>query len=114
MKLTQATAAILKLPKGKQDHIEIDDDLPGFGLRLREGGARTWTFQYKIGKQHRRLTLGHVAALTATKARATAAELHAKVRLGRDPAGERADDRLRAGETVHGHCRPISRCGAKG
>jgi integrase len=100
MKLTQATAATLALPAGKREVITFDDDLPGFGLRIRHGGARTWIFQFKLGAQHRRVTLGSAAVLTATQARKTAAELHAMVRLGRDPADEKAESRLRAGETM--------------
>jgi hypothetical protein len=46
MKLTAKSTAGLKLPDGKRDHIEFDSDVPGFGLRLREGGSRTWIFQY--------------------------------------------------------------------
>src|SRR5262249_47421182 len=55
---------------------------------------------YKIGTQHRRITLGGAAALPAARARTTAAELHAKVRLGFDPAGNKLEDRARAGETL--------------
>jgi len=33
MRLTIKTADGLKLPKGKTDYIEFDDDIPGFGLR---------------------------------------------------------------------------------
>jgi hypothetical protein len=40
MRLT-AKAIDLPLPKGKLDHIEFDDDIPGFGLRIRDGGSRT-------------------------------------------------------------------------
>jgi integrase len=100
MKLTQATTATLTLPDGKSEVITFDDDLPGFGLRIRRGGARSWVYQFKLGTRHRRITLGNAAVLTATQARKTAAELHAMVRLGRDPAGEKAEGRLRAGETM--------------
>ena len=100
MKLTQATTAALTLPDGKSEVITFDSDLRGLGLRIRRGGARTWVFQYKLGAQHRRITLGNAAVLTVTQARKTAAELHAMVRLGRDPAGEKAEGRLRAGETM--------------
>ena len=40
MKLTAKTIAGIRLPAGKTDHIEWDDDLPGFGLRLRGSGDR--------------------------------------------------------------------------
>jgi integrase len=89
----------LKLPSGKSDHIEFDDDVPGLGLRLREGGSRTWVFQYKLGSKQRRMALGSAKAITLGKARETAKDLHAAVRLGRDPAGEKNESKVRAGET---------------
>jgi integrase len=100
MRLTQANVATLTLPEGKAEAIIFDDDLPGFGLRMRSSGARTWIFQFKIGSQHRRITLGNATALAVTVARKTAAELHAMVRLGRDPAGEKIEGRARAAETM--------------
>jgi integrase len=100
MKLTEKLVAGLALPKGKAEAIVFDEDLGGFGLRLRTGGARTWIYQFKLGSQHRRITLGSLAALSPAQARKTAAELHAMVRLGRDPAGEKAEGRVRAAETM--------------
>jgi integrase len=89
----------LKLPRGKSDHIVWDDELGGFGIRLREGGSRHWVFQYKIGSKQRRMTFGKYPALDAKKARERAEQLHAKVRLGEDPAGAKHDARARAQET---------------
>jgi integrase len=100
MKLTQKTIAGLAVPAGKTEAVYFDDDLGGFGLRLRATGASRWIYQYKIGAQQRRITLGAVKALSAAQARATANELHAKVRLGHDPAGEQAEGRARAAETM--------------
>jgi integrase len=100
VRLTDKALAVLTLPKGKREAIFFDDDLAGFGVRLREGGAARWIYQYKIGAQNRRITLGSTTALTATRARASASELHAKVRLGADPGGEKAESRIRAGETL--------------
>jgi integrase len=100
MKLTQKTVAALALPDGKSETIFYDEDFPGFGLRLRGGGSRTWVFTYKIGSQHRRITLGSLAALTPARARQTAADLHAQVRLGQDPQGTKTEGRVRAAETL--------------
>ena len=100
MKLTQKTIAALALPEGKTESIVFDEDLPGFGLRIRAGGTRSWIYQYKIGNQNRRITLGSLAALTPARARETAGDLHAAVRLGRDPAGEKTEGRARAAETM--------------
>jgi integrase len=99
VRLTDKTLVTLSLPSGKAEHKFFDDDIPGFGLRLRAGGAARWIFQYNIGPRTRRMTLGSVKALTATRALAPASELHAKVRLGQDPAGDRVEHRVRAGET---------------
>jgi Arm DNA-binding domain len=60
MKLTKETVRKLKLPAGKADAIYFDEDLAGFGLRLRAGGKRTWLVQYRIGAKQRRVTLGTV------------------------------------------------------
>ena len=100
MKLTVRAAAGLTLPSGKTDHIEFDDAVPGFGLRLREGGSRTWVFQYKLGSKQRRLVIGSVSAIPADKARDTAADLHAKVRLGGDPAADKALSKVRASNNL--------------
>jgi integrase len=99
MKFTVKSIAGQKLPTGKTEAIVFDDDVPGFGLRIREGGSRNFIFQYKIGKKHRRLTLGPLTALDLTKARDTAKDLYAKVRLGADPAGEKAHAKIKADET---------------
>jgi integrase len=100
MRLTDKTIAGLVLSAGKNEAIFYDDDLPGFGLRLRVGGSARWVYSYKIGTQHRRITIGTPTTLTAGRARSTAAELHAKIRLGADPAGEKLEGRARAAETM--------------
>jgi integrase len=89
MNLTAAAVASLKLAPGEADRIWFDDSVPGFGLRVRETGARSWVFQYKIGAKTRRLVIGQEAAIKVARAREIAGELHAKVRLGGDPAAEK-------------------------
>ncbi len=106
MNLTQKAANSIALPKGQSELLVFDDALPGFGIRLRAGGAARWIYQFKVGVQHRRVTLGSASALSAAQARKTASELHAKVRLGVDPAGEKAESRARAGETMEAVLRP--------
>ena len=73
--------------------------MPGFGLRIRSSGSRTWIFQYKVGSKHRRLVLGKASALTPEKARDIAGDLHAKVRLGGDPSSEKAVKKAQAANT---------------
>jgi len=100
MRLTDKTVAALALPKDRAEAIHYDEDLPGFGLRLRAGGSRRWVYTYRIGVRDRRITLGSPTALSANRARAIAADLAAKVRLGNDPAGEKQENRARAAETM--------------
>jgi hypothetical protein len=86
MKLTLASLTNLKLKSGDKDRIWFDDDVPGFGLRVRDTGSRSWIYQYKIGGKTRRLVLGQATAIKPARAREIAGELHATVRLGGDPA----------------------------
>jgi integrase len=99
MKLNATTIKTLALPRGLRDKTFFDEDLAGFGLRLRGGGSATWVIQYKIGGKHRRMPLGSVASLDPGKARDTAKDLLAAVRLGRDPFGEKLQQRQKITET---------------
>src|SRR5262245_40464855 len=99
VKLTVGRISTLRLPSGKTDHIEFDDEIPGFGLRLRESGSRTFVFQYKVGDQNRRMNLGAVSAVNFAEARKTAQNLYHRVKLGEDPASDKAGAKLKAAET---------------
>lgn len=89
MRFTAQSTDSLKLQPGETDRIWFDDAVPGFGLRARSTGSRSWIFQYKIGSKTRRLVIGQVSAVKLGRAREIAGEHHAKVKLGRDPAGEK-------------------------
>jgi Arm DNA-binding domain len=102
MKLTQANIDQLALPPGKIDVIFFDDDLPGFGLRLRAGGSRGYVVQYALGIRSRRMTIGTTKILTLEKARETARNILARARLGHDPAAERDEARARASDHTLG------------
>jgi integrase len=107
MKLTVETIATLDVPTDKTETFVWDEAVPGFGLRLRrERSASRWIFQYRHGRQQRRITIGALTAVSPTQARKTAAELHAKVRLGQDPAGAASEERARAGETFGALLKP--------
>ena len=99
MKLKQSNIDKIALPAGKTDHIEWDDDLPGFGLRVRGGGSRVYVVQYKVGAKNRRMTLGSTKKLHVEPARKEAKKLLGKVGLGQDPQGEKATARATASET---------------
>jgi len=99
VKLTAANIRTLKLPPGVIDRVFFDEDLPGFGLRVRASGVHTWMIQYAIAKRTRRVVLGLLSALDPGKARATAQKLLAQVRLGKDPAADKAHARAAAADT---------------
>ncbi len=98
--LNKRSIATLSLDRGKTDQIFFDDDLPGFGLRMRAGGRRSWIVQYRVGALQKRLTLGSVAALDADKARKAARAQLAKVTLGGDPQAAKAEEKARAKHTL--------------
>ncbi|HEY8214357.1 MAG TPA: integrase arm-type DNA-binding domain-containing protein, partial [Methylocystis sp.] len=99
MKLSTKAVAALRLPPGKSESIVFDDALPGFGVRLRASGAARWIYQFKVGAKQRRLTLGVYPALSVDQARGIASELSARVRLGGDPAAEKAESRAQLAKT---------------
>src|SRR5262249_14259255 len=87
MKLTKKAVEALMLPEGKNDSIVFDQDMPGFGYRLRKSGdtiGRSWVAQYRHAGQTRRITLNSI--LSAEQARDEAKKILAKVALGQDPA----------------------------
>jgi len=99
MKLAKDSVAKLTLPTGKTEAVIWDDDIAGFGVRLRPHSA-TFIFRYRHGKRQPCITLGAVSAISVQQARTNAAQLYARVRLGEDPAGERTEARVRANETM--------------
>ena len=95
MKLNDRTVTPNKpeLPNGKIEAIIFDEDISGFGLRLREGGSRVWIFQYSRDGHTRRMTLGKWPKLSAQAAREMMRPLIHQVGLGRDPANEKQEAR---------------------
>jgi integrase len=89
MKFTKDALAALSPPPGKADHFEWDDELPGFGVRLR-GNSKRWVVQYRAGTRQRRESLGDVRRVKLDDARKIARQRFARVELGSDPAAERA------------------------
>src|SRR5262245_61852636 len=102
MKLTEKVVAGLKLPAGVDDWLVSDDDLTGLNLRLRRGAkgiARSWIYRYTIAGAERRLTFDF-AGHNLAAARKRAGDLQARIRLGHDPAEERARTRADVEQTV--------------
>jgi integrase len=100
MKLTVKKIAELKLPAGSTDAVFWDDDIAGFGIRLREGGSRTWIYRYRIGSKQRAMKLGSAKSIPLAVARKMASEQEAEVRLGGDPALKKETANLAADNTL--------------
>jgi integrase len=89
VKLSKQKVDALVRSTKKDDYVEWDDDLPGFGVRLR-GDNKTYLVQYRVGAQQRRESLGDVRKVTLEHARKAARQRFAKLELNIDPRAERA------------------------
>jgi hypothetical protein len=115
-KLTELT--IQKAQPSATGQREIwDAAVPGFGLRIAAGGAKSFVFVYRTQGRSRRLTLGRWPVLGLAEARGLAREARRTVALGRDPAAEKANARHKdallfravAAEFLERHAKPKNR-----
>lgn len=76
-----------------RERIIWDEDLAGFGLRIRPGGSKTFIAQYRAGGGRtgttRRFTVGRFGVLTVDEARQEAKRVLAAAIQGTDPSRER-------------------------
>ncbi len=77
-----------------RDVLEWDDELRGFGVRIKPSGVRSYIIQYRNRfSRSRRLTIGKHGRLTAEEARKEARLLLSEVDRGGDPAADRVNAR---------------------
>jgi integrase len=77
----------------EKDRFEWDDDVKGFGLRIKPSGVKSYLIQYRINNRSRRYTLGKHGVITPDEARKLAKQELARVLKGEDPANEKAEER---------------------
>jgi integrase len=93
MKLTKRAIATA-VPKPTQDVYQWDDEVSGFGLRVKPSGVRSFIVQYRNNSGiSRRMTLGKYGVLTPDEARKLAKQTLAEVARGGDPVDKRVQDR---------------------
>ncbi len=116
--------AHIKITKRMVDQIKADgadkfywdDDLPGFGVRVRGSGRKYYVVQYRADGRVRRITLGRHGAVSTETARRRAMAAISEAKGGGDPAAAR-DERRKAvtmkqlgkrflEEYVPNHCKP--------
>ncbi len=83
---------------GNRPSIIYDTELKGFGVRVMPSGSKAWIVEFRPNGGGRkvatkRMTLGQTRTLNADEARKAARDILAAVRLGQDPARERAPNR---------------------
>jgi integrase len=101
-KLTKRAIDALTPPE-KGETFAWDQELRGFGVRVKATGGKTYFVQYRnVEGRTRRLAIGHHGALTPDQARAEARQKLAAAARGEDPSEDR--HRLRNGMSVGEIC----------
>lgn len=97
---TKLTKALIDAAAPADREIVLwDASLPGFGVRIKPSGTRSFVIQYRnrFGRS-RRVTIGRYGTITLDEARKEARQQLSAVHQGRDPRDEK--DRDRAGCSV--------------
>jgi integrase len=92
-KLTKTAVEALKTPLNG-DLVVWDEQMPGFGVRVKPSGYKTYIVQYRNAQgRSRRMSLGAHGRITAAQAREDARILLTEATRGSDPAEQKARGR---------------------
>lgn len=82
---------------GKPVHIYYRDDLlPGFGLRVTSGGAKSYFVEKRVNGKNKRITIGKHGQITPEQARKEAHKLLGDIATGKDPVSDKKDQRAQS------------------
>ena len=104
-KLKLSKSVVDNVQPGQRDEVYWDQHLPGFGLRVKPTGVKSFIVQYRnrTNGKSRRTTLGkHGPFLTFPKAREMARAILADASRGKDPVSDKAA--IRNAPTVRDLC----------
>ena len=98
-KITKRAVDALMASAGTEEVILWDDQIKGFGIRARAGGAKTYILHYRAGKGRtaplRKVTIGkHGSPWTPETAKTEAKRLLGQVVNGGDPSVDRATEKM--------------------
>lgn len=82
------------LQPGSQDAVRWDSEVKGFGVRVKQSGAKSYILKYRnrFGQQ-RKFHIAAVGDLTPDEARTAAIKLRGRIVAGDDPAAARKQER---------------------
>ena len=105
LRLNARNANAQELEDDEKEKFFWDNELTGFGLRLRredEGSRlhRCWIAAYRLKGRYRRMTIGDYPKVSAEEARVAARKIFGRVAHGEDPMAERQAQRLGAARTL--------------
>ena len=94
--MAKLTKRLLDSTKSEEkDFVLWDDDLSGFGVRIKTSGAKSFCIQYRnVQGRSRRLTIGRYGRMTLDQARKEARQRLAEVDQGQDPVENRVRTRM--------------------
>jgi len=92
MKLTKRAVDVIR--RDGKEEVYWDEELRGFGLRVKPSGSKSFLIQYRNRQgRSRRLTVGQYGRVTPDEARREARRLLSDVERGLDPAEQRLLER---------------------
>lgn len=93
-RITKRTVDSLKVTG--REYVQWDEELTGFGVRVRPSGSKSFVAVYRTGGRNsplRRVTIGSVGKIEADKAREEARRIIRQSELGQDAAADKAKAR---------------------